>query len=82
MSQIHIKIDKKLKIYQFPKFFSKFLKNFVDWNVEKNVFSSTLREEINAVFQTKSVWNLHQKSEKTDNFPMFIIFFQFLSKNR
>ena len=55
--------DKKPKIFHFSKFLCNlvnFLTDFVDWNVKNgqqgaNVFSSMLREDLNAVFQMN--WN-------------------------
>ena len=61
-------------------FFFKFSTNFVDWNVEmgpqgNNVFSSMLRIEVLAVFQTS-------KKTKFQKFSSFTNFVQFLSKYR
>ena len=58
LSQIDTEINENLKIFQFSKilpFSPKFSTDFVDWNVEKgqqgkNVLSSILIKEMNAVF--------------------------------
>ena len=63
MSQIDTESYKNPKIFRCLKiyaFFPKISKDFVDCNVEKgqkgkNVLSSVLRKEINAVIQTKTV---------------------------
>ena len=82
-----MKMTKILKISNFQKFYaflSKLLTDFGNWNVEKghqgkNVLSSMLRKEENAVVQRKIVRNRHGKA-KIRKFSDFHYFGQFLSK--
>ena len=82
MSQINTEIDKKPKIFQFSKIlciFSKFLTDFVNWNVEKgqqgkNVLSSRLFRRVYCCFQVK-MSQINTENDKTSNFSKFLCMF-------
>ena len=80
---------KKLKIFQFSKFlcnYRQFSTDFVNWNVEKsqhgtNLLSSRLFQRVNCSFQVEKYLKL-APTQKTQNFPIFKVFMQFLSHIR
>ena len=90
MHRIDTEIDKNSQLsnvfmhfFEDLVFFSQFLTDFVNWNVEKvqqgkNVLSSMLRKEIIAVLKTKIVRNRHRKRQNSEKFSDFHIFVQFL----
>ena len=83
MSQIDTENDKNLKISHFSKiscFFSKFLADFVNWNVEKsqegkNVLSSMLRKRMQ--FFKQKFRKRHRKRQNFENLTIFTILFNF-----
>ena len=86
VSQINTENEKKFKFFQFPKFlcfFSTFLKNYVDWNIEKdqqgkNLISSRRFRRVFCCFLSENVSNQHRKWQRTQNFSIFkdfMIFF-------
>ena len=85
MHQIDTEHGEYLKSFQFSKVLCIFVTvstDFVNWSVKKcqqgkNVLSSLLRKEMNAVFRTKIIRNRHRKFS-----DFFTIFVQFLSNNR
>ena len=87
MSRIDTETDKSPNISKILTIFSEFSTDFVNWIVKKgqqgkNVFSSMLIKEVNAVFQTKTVQKWHPKKQNFETVRIFNIFVQFLSKYR
>ena len=87
MSQIDTENDKNLNFQRFFCIFSKFLTDFVDWNVEKgqqgkNVLSSMFSEEIHAVFFIENGLELTSIKTKIRIFSDFHIFLQYFSNYR
>ena len=84
----HLKVKHKMtkKISNFQSFYPIFVKystDFVNWNVEKsqhgtNLLSSRLFQRVNCSFQVEKYLKL-APTQKTQNFPIFKVFMQFLS---